>query len=164
MSGTEVTDADIRFMRGMIHHHAQALEMVALMDERTNDRTMGQLGLRIRISQQDEIALMGAWLDARGEEAPDVGADGSMHHMMMMPGMLTPDQMEQLRGSTGVAFDRFFLEFMIQHHQGALVMVRELFAAPGAAQESDIFRFATDVDADQTMEIARMGAMLAERR
>jgi uncharacterized protein (DUF305 family) len=145
----------------MIGHHAQALEMVALLRTRTNRDDMRLLARRIELSQEDEIGLMRRWLEVRGEQVPDAHA----HHAAgatLMPGMLTPDEMGRLEAATGKEFDRLFLESMVKHHEGALVMVSELFANPGAAQESDIFSFATDIDADQRIEIARMGAMLRE--
>jgi len=145
----------------MIGHHAQALEMVALLRSRTNREDMRLLARRIELSQEDEIALMQQWLQMHGEQAHDEHA----HHAPgapLMPGMLTPEEMERLTAATGAEFDRLFLEYMIKHHEGALVMVSELFSSPGAGQESDIFAFATDVDADQRIEIARMGAMLRE--
>jgi uncharacterized protein (DUF305 family) len=138
--------------------------MSALVDDRTRDRTLRQLALRIDISQRDEIALMERWLASRGEEVPDLAAHAAMGHHVMMPGMLTPEQMGQLAAAEGVEFERLYLELMIMHHDGALIMVRELFASPGAGQDSDIFRFAADVDADQTMEIERMRRMLDARR
>jgi uncharacterized protein (DUF305 family) len=165
------TDTDVRFMQGMIHHHAQALDMTALLETHTTSDDMRKLGQRIAISQADEIKMMQKWLEARGQDAPtfDKATAGEpsehAHHMAgapMMPGMLTPDQMNQLGAAKGPAFDRLFLQFMIQHHQGALTMVKDLFAAPGAAQESDTFAFASDVDADQRAEISRMTAMLKE--
>jgi uncharacterized protein (DUF305 family) len=155
------TDADVKFMQGMIHHHAQALDMTDLLKTRTSSDDMRKLGQRIELSQADEIKMMQKWLEAHGQEAPSEHA----HHMAgapMMPGMLTPEQMDKLAAAKGTAFDRLFLEFMIQHHQGALTMVKELFAMPGAAQDSDVFAFASDVDADQRMEIARMSNMLKE--
>jgi uncharacterized protein (DUF305 family) len=160
------TDADVKFMQGMIHHHAQAVDMVDLLKTRTNSNDMRKLGERIEISQADEITMMRKWLETRGQEAPQTGEHA--HHMAgmpdtpMMPGMLTPEQMDRLAAAKGAAFDRLFLEFMIQHHQGALTMVKDLFATPGAAQDSDVFAFASDVDADQRMEISRMTAMLKE--
>jgi len=165
------TEADVTFMQGMIHHHAQALDMVDLLKTRTGSDDMRKLAQRIELSQADEIKMMQAWLAARGQDVPAVaaamaGMPGHAHHMagapMMMPGMLTPDQMDRLAAAQGPAFDRLFLEFMIQHHQGALTMVKDLFATPGAAQDSDVFAFASDVDADQRMEIARMTSMLKE--
>lgn len=166
------TEADADFMRGMIHHHQQAVEMVDLLETRTQDRQMRQLALRIEISQRDEIGFMERWLEARDEDPPAMGGmdhagmdHAAMGHAMpMMPGMLTPEQMAELEAAEGVAFDRLFLEYMIQHHDGAIVMVEELFASPGAGQEPEINRFATDVDADQSMEIQRMQAMLNARR
>lgn len=165
IQGISHTDADVRFMQGMIPHHAQALDMTALVPDRTSDQGFRQMALRMEISQEDEIAMMERWLRERGEEIPA----GHAHHMMMdggmapMPGMLTPEQMEQLAAASGVEFERLFLEFMIHHHEGALVMVKELFASPGAGQESLIFHFASHVDADQGIEIARMKKMLEER-
>ena len=161
LSGVRHTAADVRFMQGMIGHHAQALEMVTLLRSRTNRDDMRLFARRIELSQEDEISLMQRWLQMRGEQVPDAHA----HHAAgatLMPGMLTPDEMARLEAATGKEFDRLFLESMVKHHEGALVMVSELFASPGAAQESDIFSFATDIDADQRIEIARMGAMLRE--
>jgi uncharacterized protein (DUF305 family) len=161
LSRVRHTAADVRFMQDMIGHHAQALEMVALLRTRTNRDDMRLLARRIELSQEDEIMLMQQWLQQRGQQVPDAHA----HHApgaTLMPGMLTPEEMGRLASATGKEFDRLFLEFMVKHHEGALVMVSELFASPGAAQESDIFSFATDVDADQRIEIARMGGMLRE--
>ena len=116
------------------------------------------LAQRIDVSQADEINMMQAWLVVRDEGVPG-NADHHAHGTMLMPGMLTPDQMAELAAATGADFDRLFLEYMIMHHQGAVVMVEELFASPGAAQESQIFNFASDVIADQSMEITRMRRM-----
>jgi len=160
LSKVRYTAADVKFMQGMIGHHAQALEMTALLSTRTGRDEMKMLGRRIELSQADEIKMMQRWLEARGEKLPDPHA----HHMpgaTLMPGMLTAADMERLAGAKGAEFDRLFLEFMIKHHDGALIMVNELFSTPGAGQESDIFAFASDVDADQRMEIDRMAAMLA---
>lgn len=165
------TAADIKFMQGMIHHHAQALDMTDLLDRRSQDPEMKKLALRIRVSQTDEIRMMQRWLEARGQEAPDPRAHrmadmpdmAGMNHDVMMPGMLTAAEMERLAAATGPAFDRLFLEGMIKHHGGALIMVKDLFSTPGAGQQSDIFAFASDVEADQKMEIDRMEAMLKER-
>ena len=154
------TDADVRFMQGMIGHHAQALEMTALLRSRTARDDMKLLARRIDDSQTDEIKLMRRWLEVRGQQVPGEHA----HHAPggLMPGMLTAEEMARLAAAQGPAFDRVFLEFMIKHHEGALVMVKELFAAPGAGQEPEIFAFASDVDADQRMEIERMSIMLKE--
>ena len=154
------TAADVRFMQGMIGHHAQALEMTALLPSRTSSEDMRKLAQRIEVSQADEIKMMQEWLQRRGAPQPDPHA----HHRAgatLMPGMLTSEEMARLAAAKGEAFDRLFLEFMIKHHEGALIMVKELFATPGAGQESEIFAFASDVDADQRMEIDRMAAMLA---
>jgi uncharacterized protein (DUF305 family) len=153
------TEADVRFMQGMIGHHAQALEMTALLKTRTTRDDMKLLALRIEVSQRDEIKQMQQWLRDRGQSAPDEHAHHA-HDAKLMPGMLTPDEMARLTAATGPEFDRLFLELMIRHHQGALVMVRELLAQPGAAQNSEIFAFASDVESDQSMEINRMRAML----
>ena len=159
------TAADVRFMRGMIAHHGQALEMTALVPARTPREDLRILARRIEVSQRDEIATMRRWLQDRGEAVPS--AEEHAHHAGMagmrheaMPGMLTPEEMARLSAATGAEFERLFLELMIRHHQGALSMVAELLATPGAAQEADTFRFASDVDADQRAEIARMRAML----
>ncbi|HYN10025.1 MAG TPA: DUF305 domain-containing protein [Vicinamibacterales bacterium] len=157
------TTADVKFMQGMIGHHAQALEMTALLPSRTAQEPMKLLARRIDVSQTDEIRMMQRWLEARGLEAPGVHA----HHAAgatLMPGMLTPEEMTRLAEAKGAAFDRLFLELMIKHHEGALVMVRTLLSESGAAQDSDIFAFVSDVEADQSMEIERMRAMLAAWR
>lgn len=157
------TDADVEFMQGMIPHHAQALDMAALVEERTQSQDIRLLAKRIEISQRDEIALMSRWLEERGEEVPGQHA----HHMMeghLMPGMLTAADMAELAGARGADFDRLFLEHMIRHHEGAIVMVKALFASPGAGQETDMFTFASHVDADQQIEIRRMKEMLAAGR
>jgi uncharacterized protein (DUF305 family) len=161
LSQVQPTEADVRFMQGMIGHHAQALEMTGLVTPRTTSRNMRTLALRIAVSQADEIGMMQNWLKTRGPPVPDPHA----HHMpgaTLMPGMLTREEMDRLAAGRGTEFDRLFLQFMITHHEGALVMVRELFSTPRAGQESSVFAFASDVDADQRMEIDRMRAMLKE--
>ena len=160
LAGIRFTEADVRFMQGMIPHHAQALEMTALVAGRTADETMQRLAQRIELSQEDEIEMMQEWLRSRGQDAPGVDA----HHAPgwePMPGMLTPEEMDQLAAAEGVAFDRLFLELMIKHHQGAVTMVDNLLDQPGAAQDSQLFAFTSDVTSDQTAEIDRMDAMLA---
>ncbi len=168
LSKVGATPADVKFMQGMIHHHAQAIDMTELLKTRTNSDDMNKLGLRIQVSQTDEIRMMQRWLQARGQEVPDPHAMHmpgmimpGMDHGPMMPGMLTPAEMAHLAELKGVEFDRRFLEGMIKHHGGAILMVQELFAAPGAGQESTIYAFASDVVADQQMEIDRMSGMLA---
>jgi uncharacterized protein (DUF305 family) len=155
------TAADISFMQRMIGHHAQALEMTALLPSRTARPDMRLLAQRIELSQADEITFMERWLETRGQVVPDAHA----HHMpnaVLMPGMLTQEEMARLEGATGADFDRLFLEFMIKHHDGALIMVNDLFMTEGAGQEVELFAFASDVDTDQRIEIDRMSALLRE--
>lgn len=161
LSHVRHTPADVRFMQGMIGHHAQAIEMTTLLRSRTDREAMRLLARRIELSQADEIRMMQEWLRERGEAVPDEHAHHA-HGATLMPGMLTPEQMARLAAARGAEFDGLFLAFMIEHHEGALVMVQELFATPGAGQDSEIFAFASDVEADQRMEIDRMGAMLKE--
>jgi uncharacterized protein (DUF305 family) len=153
------TPADARFMREMIGHHAQAVEMGALVEARTSTEAIRLLAERISVSQTDEIAWMQAWLTDRKEALPDPHAHHHGDHAAM-PGMLSSAQMAELTAARGEAFDRLFLRFMIQHHEGALVMVAQLMATDGAAQEAETAYFAAEVDSDQRMEIARMRAML----
>ena len=190
-----VTKADVEFMQGMIHHHQQAVEMVALMKDRTKNEDLLRLGTRISQTQADEIAFMKRWLTMRGQKTemqmPKMGKmkmpkTGSMkidkmnmnehkHHQkkkmdmskhqdhMMMPGMLTPKQMKALANAKGKEFDRLFLTGMIQHHEGALVMVDDLFKAKGAGQDAEMFTFANDVDSTQRAEIRIMQTMLGKK-
>lgn len=160
LSKVQFTPADVKFMQGMIHHHGQAVDMTQLLATRTSSDDMKKLALRIELSQNDEMKMMRRWLEVRGQEVPGEHA----HHMPgapMMPGMLNAEEMARLAAAKGPEFDRLFLEGMIKHHGGAITMVQELFATPGAGQDSEIYAFASDVDADQRMEIDRMGAMLA---
>jgi uncharacterized protein (DUF305 family) len=161
LSKVQATPADVKFMQGMIGHHSQALDMTALIADRTSRDEMKRLGQRIAVSQADEINMMRGWLTKRRQELPSEHA----HHMPggMMPGMLSDEQMAELAAAKGETFDRLFLKYMIQHHEGALSMVDDLFKTPGAGQEGDINAFAADVDADQRMEIDRMRAMLGSR-
>ena len=159
VSKVPFTPADVRFMQGMIGHHAQALDMTALVATRSSSDAIRKLAQRIELSQADEIKMMQEWLTGRGQKVPDQHA----HHApgaTLMPGMLTAEEMVRLAQAKGPEFDRLFLESMIKHHEGALTMVQDLFAQPGAGQESDVFAFASDVDADQRMEIDRMRAAL----
>lgn len=162
LSRVQFTPADVRFMQGMIGHHAQAIEMIALLPSRTSREEMRLLGKRIEASQADEIAMMRQWLADRGQPQPDPHAHPA-HGAALMPGMLSADEMARLAAASGEAFDKLFLAFMIKHHEGALVMVQDLFATPGAGQEAEIFAFASDVDADQRMEIDRMRDLLGSR-
>jgi len=175
------SEADVLFMQHMIVHHRQALVMSALVPERTEREDILYLARRIELSQDAEIAFMKRWLELRGEEAPGPDADHAHHGAPsdhadpahgghpaghagragpVMAGMLTAEQLEALANAEGPAFDRSFLELMILHHEGALEMVSELLASPGAARDSDIFDLAAHVYADQRMEIGRMRAML----
>ncbi|MEO6213999.1 MAG: DUF305 domain-containing protein [Vicinamibacterales bacterium] len=157
------TTADVTFMQGMIGHHSQAVDMVDLLKKRSMDDGLRQLGQRIEVSQVDEIKLMQHWLEDRGQAVPDPHAM-HMHGATLMPGMLSADEMTQLAAAKGIEFDRLFLKGMIKHHGGALTMVTELFSSPGAGQDADIYAFASDVEADQRMEITRMASMLKERQ
>ena len=168
------SQADVEFMQGMIMHHSQAVEMTALIPSHTENKELHSLGARISISQSDEIKFMRRWLATRGEplsmampEMPDAKmpdmdkpADHSSHSMALMPGMLTAEQMDALRKAKGAEFDRLFLTGMIQHHNGALIMVKDLFDTPGAGQDAELFNFATDVDTGQRAEIRIMQSML----
>ncbi len=163
--------ADVRFMQGMIMHHAQAVEMTALIESHTVNKNLRSLGARISSSQSDEIKFMKRWLEARGEPIslmmPEMpGMDMSMDmsaHSMLMPGMLTAKQMAALKRAKGEEFDRLFLTGMIQHHGGALIMVKDLFDTGDAGQDAELFNFATDVDSGQRAEIRIMQTMLGEK-
>jgi uncharacterized protein (DUF305 family) len=157
------TAADVQFMQGMIHHHAQAIVMARWAPSHGASPSVQTLSARIINSQQDEIATMGQWLRNRHQSVPDTMSSGMMMmggHPMLMPGMLTEEQLAQLDAARGRDFDRLFLTFMIQHHTGAIAMVHNLFETPGAGQDEKVFKFASDVNVDQTTEIARMKQML----
>jgi uncharacterized protein (DUF305 family) len=161
-----LSPADVQFMQGMIMHHAQAVEMTALIESHTENKALRSLGARISKSQSDEIKFMQQWLTARGEpispEMPEMpGMDMSSHHRLM-PGMLTAKQMDALKKAKGEEFDHLFLTGMIQHHNGALIMVKDLFDTAGAGQDAELFNFATDVDSGQRAEIRIMQTMLGE--
>lgn len=165
LEGTEHGDVDVAFMQGMIHHHAQALKMTALVPERSASAKVELLAKRIDVSQEGEIELMSDWLKERGESAPELHRIHGHAHgggQVLMPGMLSEPELEQLAAASGKEFDRFFLEFMIRHHEGALTMVEQLYAA-GGGLESSADAFARHVDSDQLIEIARMREMLAQR-
>ncbi len=157
------TEADVRFMRRMIRHHAQALEMTRLLRERTDRDDLRRLALRIDISQKDEIALMEKWLEERDEDVPGSESGSAAADAPLMPSMLTEREMDELAAARGAEFDRLFLESMIQHHEGALQMVEQLFRKPGAGQVPSVNHFASEVQADQQMEIRRMQALLDDR-
>lgn len=170
--------SDIAFMQGMIGHHAQALVMTAMVQARTENTALRMLAQRIAVSQRDEIDQMRRWL--REHRVPPVAVDttwptsggghaahgahaghGTGMNHARMPGMLTPAQLDTLHAARDRDFERHFLAYMIAHHEGAVAMVKALFASPGGGQAADIFQFAADVEADQSAEIARMRRMLA---
>jgi uncharacterized protein (DUF305 family) len=177
------SQADVEFMQGMILHHAQAVEMTAMIPSHTQNKDLRSLGARISSSQSDEIKMMKRWLAARSESVPksmasmpgmdmpgmDVShqtmSQQTMSHgtMALMPGMLTAQQMDALRKAKGAEFDRLFLTGMIQHHNGALTMVKELFDTAGAGQDAELFNFATDADNSQRAEIRIMENMLKKQ-
>ena len=170
---------DVEFMQGMIHHHAQAVEMTAMIEERTQNKSLRLIGERISRSQQDEINFMRRWLEMRGQPLTMEMANKAQHATPnashshgppkggtptedehLMPGMLTKAQMDALRNSKGAEFDRLFLAGMIQHHNGALVMVKDLFDTAGSGQDAELFTFATDVDSGQRAEIKSLKTLL----
>jgi uncharacterized protein (DUF305 family) len=164
----QLSQADVEFMQGMIMHHSQAVVMTAWIPSHTQNKQVRALGARISRSQQDEIQFMQRWLLARGQPTsmampgmPSMDMHGSAMHAM--PGMLTPAQMDALQNATGAEFDRLFLTGMIQHHNGALIMVHQLFQTPGAGQDAELFDFATDVDNSQRAEIRIMQGILKEK-
>jgi uncharacterized protein (DUF305 family) len=177
-----LSPGDVSFMQGMIMHHSQAVEMTALIPSHTDNKDLRLLGERISASQTDEIKFMQRWLTLRGQSItmPGMSNSGAMssmsdmnhdhmnmdmssHPMPLMPGMLTPAQMDALRNAHGDEFDHLFLTGMIQHHNGALIMVKELFNTPGAGQDADIFNFANDADNTQRAEIRIMRSMLDKK-
>ena len=160
------TEADVQFMSGMIHHHAQAIAMAKLAPTHGASSSVRILTERIINAQGDEIRLMQQWLRDRGQPVPEPSPKGMRmvmngeEHVMLMPGMLTEEQMKQLDAANGKAFDELFLQLMIQHHTGAVTMVKNLFNSYGAGQDETVFKFASDVNVDQSTEIARMQRML----
>ena len=167
--------ADVQFMQHMIMHHAQAVEMTALIESHTTNAALRTLGDRISRSQSDEIKFMKRWLTAREQpidpdmtsmprmDMPTMDMSGHQQHQMLMPGMLTPKQMDELRNAKGAEFDRLFLTGMIQHHSGALTMVKDLFDTAGAGQDAELFNFTTEVDSGQRAEIRIMRTMLGQK-
>ncbi len=162
------TRADIYFMSGMISHHAQAIKMARWAASHGASPAVLRLCERVITGQSDEIVLMQTWLRDRRQPVPEADpagmkmSMGGSEHVMLMPGMLTDEQMKELDAARGVDFDRLFLTFMIQHHRGAVAMVKDLFASHGAGQDEIVFKFASDVEVDQTTEINRMLQMLLE--
>jgi uncharacterized protein (DUF305 family) len=160
------TRADVHFMTGMIAHHAQALEMARLAESHGAGAAVLRLAQRIINAQEDEIVTAQQWLADRLQPVPQVGEHGTHlpgheGHHMMMPGMITQEQMRQLNQARGTDFDRLFLTYMIQHHEGAIEMVSQLFSSYGAGQDQIVFKFASDINVDQTTEVERMKLMLA---
>jgi len=169
--------ADVQFMQGMIVHHAQAVEMTALIGSHTQNKDLRLLGARISHSQSEEIKFMKRWLDARGEppslpmqnmrgmnmSMPGMAGMNMSNQPMLMPGMLTQKQMAALTKAKGAKFDHLFLTGMIQHHNGALIMVKDLFDTAGSGQDAELFSFTTDVDSGQRAEIRIMQTMLREK-
>lgn len=156
--GAPYVEADVRFMQGMIAHHAQAIVMSRLAETRSATPRVVRLAVKIDQSQISEIRIMQEWLTSYGQTAPDT----SSWRTMSMAGMLTTSQLKELEDARGVAFDRLFLDYMIMHHEGALQMVKELFAAPRGGQEVDVGVFANDVVSVQTAEIGAMRQMLSQ--
>lgn len=162
------TEADIRFMSGMIHHHAQAIEMARWATSHGASAALQRLCERIINAQNDEITLMSGWLRDRSQNVPEPNPEGmtmtmgGVEHVMLMPGMLSAEQMRALEAARDQEFDRLFLSLMIQHHRGAVAMVSELLGSHGAAQDEFVFKLASDIHADQTTEINRMIEMLLQ--
>jgi uncharacterized protein (DUF305 family) len=161
-----IVQADIDFMSGMIGHHAQAVQMAGWAPSHGAGTSVRILCERIVVGQRDEIGLMQGWLRGRKLAVPEADPAGwrmlmnGQAHTMKMPGMLTEEQMKELDAARGAEFDRLFLKYMIQHHEGAITMVTSLFGSNGAAQDELVFKFASDVQVDQATEIARMKLML----
>jgi uncharacterized protein (DUF305 family) len=168
------SEADVRFIQHMIPHHAQALQMTRLVPDRASRDDVKLFAERIEVSQEGEIDQMVQWLEAREEEVPayDLGegdqhegghGDAHTEHGELMPGMLTPEELDQLEQASGEEFDRLFLELMRRHHMGALEMVAELFASEDGGQDIEVFQIANHIDSDQRIEIDRIDRMLADR-
>lgn len=158
---------DVEFMQGMIMHHAQAVEMTDLIESHTTNKDIHLIGARISKSQSDEIDFMKRWLEARGESVSQPMQEMHSHghspgHHELMPGMLSQKQMDALRKAKATEFDRLFLSGMIQHHKGALDMVKDLFDTAGAGQDAELFNFASDVDSGQRAEIRSMETLLGK--
>ncbi|HET6728249.1 MAG TPA: DUF305 domain-containing protein [Jiangellaceae bacterium] len=162
LDDAKYTEADVAFVQGMIPHHAQALVMTELVAERSGRNDLPLLAERMDVSQRDEIVLLEQWLEERGEDVPDASAGHDHGDGELMPGMLTDDDVARLEAASGRAFDELFLQYMIRHHEGALVMVAELLSGDEGGQESAVFQLAQHIDSDQSVEIARMKSLLAE--
>jgi uncharacterized protein (DUF305 family) len=157
------TDADVAFVQGMIAHHRQALEMTAMVEQRTESRDIRAVSKRMDVGQTDEIAQLEKWLTERGEDVPGAHTQHGAGHTELMPGMLTPEELAQLRSARGKRFETLFLQYMIRHHEGAVIMVDQLLGGGQGGQESQVFQLAQHMDSDQRVEISRMKLLLAER-
>jgi uncharacterized protein (DUF305 family) len=157
----DYVEEDVLFVRDMLHHHSQAIQMTGYVEERTTDGDIRLLAERMQVSQTDEITQLETWLQKRGEPVRDPDGDHA-HDAQSMPGLLTDEELAQLEAAEGDAFDELFLASMIRHHEGAVQMVSDLYAS-GGGQEPEIDAFARHVEADQNIEIVRMQEMLAER-
>lgn len=160
LESPQYIEADVQFVRDMLHHHSQAIVMTGYVEDRARDKEIRDLADRMAIGQEEEMKLMETWLQNRGEPVRDPDAAHDAH--VGMPGLLTEAELAQLETARGAEFDRLFLAFMIRHHEGAVQMVTELYAANGG-QEIDIDTIARHVEADQNIEIKRMKQMLAAR-
>ena len=157
------TDADVAFVQGMIAHHRQALEMTAMVEQRTESRDIRAVSKRMDVGQTDEIAQLERWLTERGEDVPGAHAQHGTGHAELMPGMLTAEELAQLRSARAKRFETLFLQYMIRHHEGAVIMVDQLLGDGQGGQESQVFQLAQHMDSDQRVEISRMKRLLAER-
>jgi uncharacterized protein (DUF305 family) len=153
--------ADVAFAQNMIAHHEQALEMIALIDQRSQSPDVPKIAERMQVSQRTEIGLLEDWLTGRDEEVPGGQHHHGAQHEQLMPGMLTDAEMEQLADSRGRVFDRLFVQYMIRHHEGAMIMVEDLLAS-GNGQEPNLFQIAQQISSDQAIEIARMKQLLTQ--
>lgn len=161
LSAPEHTDADVAFVQGMIPHHRQALQMTAMVPERSTREDMRALTRRMEVAQADEIAQLERWLTERGEDVPGPHAQHGNGHRLM-PGMLTADELDHLRAARGPAFETLFLQYMIRHHEGAVIMVEQLLTGGFGGQEPQVFQLAQHIDSDQRVEISRMKSLLAQ--
>ncbi len=157
------TDADVAFVQGMIAHHRQALDMTAMVEPRTESRDIRALAKRMDVGQRDEIGQLEGWLKDRGQDVPGAHAHHGAGHSEMMPGMLTAEELAHLKSAQGKRFETLFLQYMIRHHEGAVVMVEQLLGGGQGGQESQVFQLAQHMDSDQRVEISRMKSELAAR-
>ena len=157
------TDADVAFVQGMIPHHRQALEMTAMVEQRTQSRDIRLLAERMEVGQTDEVGQLEGWLKDRGQALPGAHGQHGAGHDELMPGMLTAEELAHLKSARGKRFETLFLQYMIRHHEGAIVMVEQLLGGGQGGQESQVFQLAQHMDSDQRVEISRMKSELAAR-